>query len=526
MNEQNNPEKYVSELRDNRINNTAKVAFSNVCGVILSAFGPFLVRTLMIYHLGDEYAGLNSLYVSVISVLNMAELGFADVILFFLYEPMAKGDIEKTEHYLNVLRKIYRYVGIAVFSIGLIITPFLPMLIKTGIPENSNIYISFIVFLIAVVIQYLIVPEIVALVNAAQKGYLTSVANIAGNVVVYLLQVIAIIVFHSFLLYYVAIIIQALFVTLLRWIIKRKYFSGISLQGNIDPEEKKGVKKRLLSLLGHQMDDKFITSIDSIVLSSILGLTVVTVYGNYMYIVSAVSMFLVVIIGSLTASIGNALVTENVNDNYVRFRAILWLNGMLVAWSMGCIFCMSQPFMRMWMGEGRLLPTSSVVLFCLYYYVSQIRRTVVVFKNAGGMWWEDRFKPYVSMAVNLVVDIVLVMVIGIDGALLSSIICILFIEIPWEGKVLLKGYFGRSVWGYLKAVGIYFLFGALITGIMYLICECFLPGKGFLSILFRGMLVTAAFVFATILVYGKSESFKTWIDSVRILIHKDEESRD
>ena len=40
------------------------------------------------------------------------------------------------------------------------------------------------------------------------------------------------------------------------------------------------------------------------------------------------------------------------------------------------------------------------------------------------MWWNDRYKPYVSMIIDLILDAVLINIIGIKGAIISSIVCI------------------------------------------------------------------------------------------------------
>ena len=58
---------------------TAKNATRNIIyGVIVKVYQlliPFLVRTAMIYGLGVEYLGLGSLFTSVLTVLNLTELG-------------------------------------------------------------------------------------------------------------------------------------------------------------------------------------------------------------------------------------------------------------------------------------------------------------------------------------------------------------------------------------------------------------------------------------------------------------------
>ena len=62
---------------------------------IVSILFPFIVRTIFIKTLGEEYLGLNSLFSSILQVLNLADLGFASAIVASMYKPIAEEDIEK-----------------------------------------------------------------------------------------------------------------------------------------------------------------------------------------------------------------------------------------------------------------------------------------------------------------------------------------------------------------------------------------------------------------------------------------------
>ena len=57
-------------------------------------------------------------------------------------------------------------------------------------------------------------------------------------------------------------------------------------------------------------------SFDSIFLSMFLGLKTVAIYGNYYYIMSAISGILTILMTSLSAGIGNSIATETVEKNY------------------------------------------------------------------------------------------------------------------------------------------------------------------------------------------------------------------
>jgi len=84
----------------------------------------------------------------------------------------------------------------------------------------------------------------------------------------------------------------------------------------------------------------------------------------------------------------------------------------------------------------------------LYFYVNQSRQMLMTFKSAAGLWRQDRWKPIVSGAFNLAVNIALVVALPgpykLDGVILSTILALLFIEIPWETRVVFTCYFDAA----------------------------------------------------------------------------------
>jgi hypothetical protein len=98
-----------------------------------------------------------------------------------------------------------------------------------------------------------------------------------------------------------------------------------------------------------------------------------------------------------------------------------------------------------------------IVLFSLYFYSWKFRSIGLTFKDAAGMWKNDMIKPYIGVAINIVLDIVLVYNIGVAGALISTIFIFIFVYFPWETYVLFKDLFGRNPVKYLIRIFIYFV---------------------------------------------------------------------
>lgn len=58
----------------------------------------------MIYQLGVGYLGLNSLFASILQILNMAELGVGNAMVYSMYKPIADDDEKK----ICALMRLYR----------------------------------------------------------------------------------------------------------------------------------------------------------------------------------------------------------------------------------------------------------------------------------------------------------------------------------------------------------------------------------------------------------------------------------
>ena len=78
-----------------KIEKTKNASRNIIFGVLLKIYQillPFIMRTVMMYTIGVEYLGLNSLFTSVLQVLNLAELGIGSAMVFSMYKPIAEDD--------------------------------------------------------------------------------------------------------------------------------------------------------------------------------------------------------------------------------------------------------------------------------------------------------------------------------------------------------------------------------------------------------------------------------------------------
>ena len=405
-----------------------------VFGVALRVYRiliPFVIRTVMIYTLGVEYLGLNSLFVSIIQVLNLAELGIGSAMVYSMYKPIAENDNKTLCALMALYRKTYRIIGFVIGMCGLGLIPFLKYLIKSDIPANINLYYLYILNLSITVASYWLFAYRNCLITANQRHDITSKVTIGVNTVQYIFQILTLVYLRDYYIYIIIELIGQVAINIIVAAFSKKMYPMLSPKGTVCKSELKEIKKRVYALVLSRIGGTILTSSDSIVISAFLGLLVLAKYQNYFLLITSVSAIIEVIFTSITATIGNSIVVETKEKNYEDFRKLTLITSFMISFGSTCFISMYQPFIRLWIGEKMLLSYQMVVLFSVYFIIYEFTRMFNLYKNAAGVWYEDRFRPLVSAVVNLILNIVFVKTIGLSGVLFSTIIALGLIEIPW-----------------------------------------------------------------------------------------------
>lgn len=445
-------------MADSRSKNTARNIFFAFANKMVAILLPFISRTIILYLLGEEYLGVGSLFSSILSFLNLAELGLGAAIVYALYKPVEEQDTEKICAYLAYYRRLYRWIGIVMLGMGTFMLPAIPYLIKGQPPAGINVYILFYLYLINSVISYLFAGYKQCLLVAHQRSDIKSKISLIFNVFINISEIIVLVLTQNFYAYALVPIVGTIITNMMNaWVTNRNY-PEYQCRGNLEKAEKQAIQKRLSGLVGTKLNSIVIHAADMIVISAFLGLTATTIYGNYYYLLSAVNSFVVLFFSSMTASVGNSLITETVDKNFKLFNKISFLNAWITGWCAVCLLCLYHPFMLIWTGEKLAYPLGMEIALVVYFYMFSSQRALLVFKDAAGIWYEDRYRPYVCMIVNIVLNVLMVQVIGTYGVVLSSIVSFV-ISIPWVNHTLFKTLFKRGEWNNLLSMAYY----ALVT---------------------------------------------------------------
>ena len=502
----------------NRKKNATRNIIFGTCLKLYQIVVPFLMRTIMIYFMGVQYLGLNSLFTSVLQVLNLAELGVGSAMVYSMYKPVAEHDNTTICALMGLYRKYYRIIGMVVLAAGCVIIPFVPHLIKSDVPEGINIYVLYVMNLLATVFTYWLYAYKNSILQAYQRNDIVSKVTIITDTIKYILQIFTIVFLKNYYMYVLVLILLQIASNIITAAVVTRMYPEYRCKGSLPKEEVAQINSRIRDLFTSKIGAVIVNSADTVVISAFLGLTVLAIYQNYFFIISSVIAFIAVVFNSCTAGIGNSIIVETKEKNYNDFKKFTFLIAWIAGFCTVCIVCLMQPFMNIWMNgnEKLMLGMSEVVCFCIYFFVYEIQQLLLTYKDAAGMWHEDKYRPLVTALTNLALNIIMVQFFGLYGVLLSTVISIIFIGMPWLFYNLFTVLFKRNAAKYVMRVVYYTVITIVISIITYSVCSL-VPFTGIAELIVKliiCIIVPNLLFFATLFKFEEFGQVKTLVKGI------------
>ena len=465
-------------MAESRILNTNRNLMSNMLNRIVMLLLPFLVRTSVIYVFGAEYLGLNSLFAAMLNMLSLAELGVGSAMVFSMYKPIAENNVAEVSALLNLYRKTYRIIGIFILTLGLSLLPFLDRLIKGTPPEGIDIHILYVIFLVHTVLSYFLYAYKSSILSAAQKGYIMANVGIALAITQELVKLAVILILKDFYIYCMVSIPFIITGNLITNYVVNKKYPQYKCYGTLDKDILTDIKKRVGGLFLYKICFVFRDMFGSVIISAFIGLAVLGQYNNYQYIYGTIAGLLLLLRNSMQASIGNSIAIESESKNHSDFIRFQCMYVFISTWCSICLFALYQPFISLWVGTGYLLDDVTMASFSILLFWGTNCDMCMTYRQAAGLWWQDRFRPIVEAITNVILCILLIKPLGVLGVTLSSLLCKFFINSVWASWVLYRFYFKsfKQIF-YLKRLLFYLAVYLITVTVVGVICYL-LPFEG------------------------------------------------
>ncbi len=490
-----------------------------VAGELLMAVLKFVSRRAFIVLLGKEYLGLNGLFNDVLSMLSLAELGFSVSITYSLYRPVAQKDTEMVKSLMCLYCRVYRTVGIVVFLLGLSLTPFLSFLIKEMPKDIPDIPLIYILNLANASISYFFAYKS-TLLFVHQKKYIETSIRAVVSLIVTVSQIIILFLTKNYFYYLYLSIVATVAQNIIIAVKVDKLFPYLK-EKNVNPLPAKTLKEirgNVRAMLLHRIGAVAVFNTDNLLISKFIGIAYAGLYSNYIMIRGFLNILINALFDAITPVFGNITATETESNKQTAFCRLNFFSAWLFGWMSICLFCLYDPFINIWLGEGYLLSKAAVFLIVLNFYVNSMRIPVNNTKSVLGLFREDRYKSIFETFFNLMFSVALAKQWGIEGIMAGTLISTLLFPFWCEPFVLCH-------WGLHISVGKYFMFYLVhisftaVIGVMTWLLCCTI-GEGVVCFLLKGLICVIVPNAVYIFVYQQRDELLFFKEMVKHMMQK------
>lgn len=436
-----------------RVSKSLKNAKVGVFFFILSIFVQFFSRKIFLDNLGDEFIGLETTLRSILSFLNLAELGIGTAIGFTLYKPIFDKDHKEINKIIALLGVLYRKIGFVIFGVGFIISLFFPLIFDDTPFSLLLIYYVFYSLLISVLLSYFVNYHI-SLLGADQKGYIVQQYFQTFNIARVILQVIVALYLKSFYVYIsLELVFSIIYSIVVRSKIKQEYpwlIINASQKTEIVKEYPEVIVK-IKQVFFHKMSAFVKNGTDNLLIYALINLQSVAFFGNYQLIFLKLIGLVKMAFAGTGSAVGN-LIAENDEKN---IKKVLWeliaIQFFIAGFFSLVIYHTMDAFIMLWLGKKYILSQTILLLMIANFFMIQISSPIERFKNAYGLY-SDTWAAITEAIINLIISFVFGSLYGISGIVLGTVVSMFLIVVLWKPYFLYKNGFKKSVFLYWKGL--------------------------------------------------------------------------
>lgn len=465
-------------MASSRIKNSITNILTGAVGQILNIVLNFALRTVFLYSLGMEYAGINGVLSGVLQVLNLANLGIDGAIVYAMYKPLAEKNTEQSKALVAFYRKAYRIIGFAIVAVGLALIPVLPYLLK-GSTELVDIRIVYCLYLADTVASYWFFSYLGTVLQADQRKYVITrityftqtASTIVKAAVLFALRGTPALCFYLFTATGVAFTVVQNLLTRTRchklypWL-KEKDARALT------SEERGGIFRNVAGMFTNNVCRVLNDGIDTTVISAMVGVAASGVFTNYVALRQYVVNIIRTVLDPLTASVGNLCAVESTEKKETFFNHLQFTCFWIYGFSAIGLWIVSDHFIAgVWLhSTDWLLPAGCVLFYALNLAIEGMAKAVIIYRDANGLFWQTKYRYIFSSVFNAVFSIVLVgpAGLGVTGALIGTTAS-LVIMLSFDPILVFREVFHKKAWGYYRTYFGYFVLTAATGALVYVL---------------------------------------------------------
>lgn len=487
---------------------SAKNVIAIWVGQVVSLLSTFIVRMVFARYLSQDYLGLETLFSNVLSMLALAELGVGSAIVFSLYKPLAEGDVGVLKSIMRLFRRAYCAIGVIIAILGCAIAPNVTMFIHNA-PDIPNLELYFLFFVANSSVSYFFSYKGL-LITADQKNYVVALVRYSFQVVLCICQIAVLMLTKNYVLFLSFMLVSTLGQNVTVSFIADKMYPFLKDKNIASiPKAVAGqIRRNVAGMIVHKISSVVNAPVNTILVSAILGLKTVAIYGNYLLIIDSLSKIVDRMFDAVVASVGNMSITETPERQYVVFKSAHFVNAYLYGSLTVCLLPLISMFVRMSFGDEYVFPSHIAVLFAVWFFVRGMRDAALTFISAYGLYWHTKNKAIVETVVLIFTVAILTNFFGVEGLLIANIMVQVFISLVVEAVKLFKYGLRRSVGPYFGRFIVYSLATACLAAVSSAVVPL-LPFRGMIQFIIGGIVSALIGFGGFAALFGRTEEYRT-----------------
>ncbi len=393
--------------------------------LILAVLGFFKIK-FFINSYGSELNGLVQLAHQVFTFLSIASLGFTSAVIYYLYDPLIKKDYNKINQILSGSKKIFKKIGTIIFIGGIIASLIVPYIIYQMDIPKTFVFLLFFLYALDYLSSYLLLLPYKVLFEADQKSYIINYLMNTKQLLFRSLELFLILIKFNILLILLISVISNFIVNKLIISKSKKIYKWL----NLNEEEDTSPLKMTKDVFYHRIMKFIFHNTDVMLISIFKGLTAVSIYGAYNYIIQYLLQLINFIYKAPQAAIANFIKSgyekEKKKSLIEEYLTISFLINLIVI----PIFIVSaSEFISLWIDQSYVLNKYIIFLFGITLWSDIITYSLFSLVEANGLFEETKKTALIASITNIVLSTILIFKFGIGGVLLATFLSNVFLHI-------------------------------------------------------------------------------------------------
>lgn len=478
--------------------------------MLINKLMAFVVRTIFIRCLNSEYLGVNGLFTNILTVLSFAELGIGTAIIFSMYKPVAEDDKEKIKSYMALYKKSYNIIGITVFLLGLLVIPFMHLIVKDTPSIKENINFIYILFLFNTAVSYFFTYK-KSIIIAYQKQSIINNIDSIFYIVKSVFEIIFLLLTKNFIVY---LVIQIGGTILENFYIAHKaekmypYLKDKKVK-KLSEDESKSIFKNVKSLVIYKFGGVILNGTDNILISSLINVSTVGIVSNYNLIINSIKSIVISALNGITASVGNLNATGSKEQKEELYYNLTFVYYIVYSFCAIAFILLLNPFIKIWLGSNYVLGISISIALAVSFFVEGMRQTGYIYRTTLGLFQKAQGTPYIGAITNIVLSILFCKLWGLVGIFIATSIAQL-VSYSWIDVFLIYKYeLKKSPRKYYTKYLFYFIvfFAELVLSLG--ICHFIKFDNKYINIVLKGVVAVIIPNVINLIIFIRTKEFKT-----------------